>query len=69
MKKITLNIEESKFKTFLSFIQTLGYVSVVEEEPVADSQQKEVQRRLELLEKGEMTSRSWEEAEKEVFKK
>lgn len=34
MKKLVLNIEESKFKAFLSFIKTLDYVSVSKEECV-----------------------------------
>lgn len=69
MKQIILNIEDSKFKAFLSFIKTLDYVSVAKEEVVPVWQQEEVEKRLQLVENGEMQSRSWDEAQKEVFKR
>jgi len=69
MKRITLNIEESKFKAFLSFIMTLDYVSVDKDEAIPQWQQDEVNKRLELIEKGEMKTRSWEEAKEDVFRK
>jgi len=69
MKQIILNIEESKFKAFLSFINTLDYVSVSKEESIPAWQQQEVNRRLHLIEKGEMKTRSWDEAKKDIYKK
>ena len=69
MKQIILNIEESKFKAFLSFIKTLDYVSVSKEEAIPALQQQEINRRLQLIEKGEMKTRSWDEAKKDIFKK
>lgn len=69
MKQIILNIEESKFKAFLSFIKTLDYVSVCNEEAIPAWQQQEVNSRLQLIEKGEMKTRSWDEAKKDIFKK
>lgn len=68
MKQIILNIEESKFKTFLSFIKTLDYVSISDDE-APTWQQEEVNKRLQLIEKGEMKTRSWDEAKKDIFKK
>lgn len=69
MKKVTLNVEESKFKAFLTFIKTLDYVSVSDELDIPLEQQHEVERRLKLIEKGEMKTRSWDEAKKDIFKK
>ncbi len=69
MKKLVLNIEECKFKAFLSFIKTLDYVSVSKEEAIPEWQQEEVNKQLELIEKGEMKARSWDEAKMDVFKK
>ena len=69
MKKLILNIEESKFKAFLSFIKTLDYVSVSKEEAVPEWQQDEVNKRLDLIEKGEMKARSWDKAKEDIFKK
>ena len=68
MKKLILNIEDSKFKTFLSFIKTLNYVSVGKEDEILKQQQDEVNTRLQLIEKGEMETRSWEEAKNDIFK-
>lgn len=69
MKKLTLNIEDNKFKAFLSFIKTLDYVNIQEEEAVSDAQKEEVLRRLEFIENGEMKTRTWEEAKADLFKK
>lgn len=69
MKQITLNIEESKFKAFFSFIKTLDYVSISDEEAIAEWQQEEVNKRVQLIEKGEMKTRSWEKAKEDIFKK
>ena len=70
MKQITLNIEESKFKAFLSFIKTLDYVSVsTEESEISLAQQEEVLKRMKLMEEGKMASRSWEEAKQDIFKR
>lgn len=68
MKQLILNIEEGKFKAFLSFIKTLDYVSVSELGEIPQWQQDEVKRRMELLAKGEMDVRSWDEAKDEIFK-
>lgn len=50
--KITLDIKDSRFQTFLSFIKTLDYVAVSNEElSVPNWQIKEVEKRLKTLEK------------------
>ena len=69
MKQLILNIEENKFNAFLTFIKTLEYVSISEEENIPQSQKDEVNNRLHLIEKGEMKTRNWEEAQKDIFKK
>lgn len=69
MKEITLNIEESKFDTFLSFIKTLDYVSVSEAENIPNWQQDEVLCRLKKIEKGEMEVHAWETIKKDVYKR
>jgi hypothetical protein len=69
MKKLILNIEESKYQAFLSFIKTLDYVSVSKDDAIPGWQQEEVNRRMELIAKGEMKVRSWDEARADVFKK
>lgn len=70
MKQLILNIEDDKFRAFLSFIKTLNYVSVSKENHIIpERQQKEVNRRMQLLEKGEMKTREWDEARKDIFKK
>lgn len=67
--KITLDIQDSRFDTFLTFIKTLDYVSINEEEIIPQWQQDEVNRRLQLIEKSEMKTRSWNDAKKDIFKK
>ena len=67
MKQTVLNIEDSKFKAFFSFIKTLDYVSVSKDEAVPAWQQEEVNKRMQLIESGEMKIRSWDEAKKEIF--
>jgi hypothetical protein len=67
--KITLDIQDSRFDTFLSFIKTLDYVSINQEDAIPQWQQDEVNRRLQLIDKGEMKTRSWNEAKKDIFKK
>ncbi|HKL02567.1 MAG TPA: addiction module protein [Cryomorphaceae bacterium] len=69
MKKLILNIEESKYRAFLSYIETLDYVSVSKNEDLPVWQQEEVKRRMDLVAKGEMKARTWDEARKDVFKK
>ena len=69
MKQLILNIEENKFNAFLTFIKTLEYVSISEEGSITQEQQEEVSKREQLIEKGEMKTRNWEDAKKDIFKK
>ena len=66
--KLTLEIQDSRFKTFLDFIKTLDYVSI-QEDAIPQWQQDEVNKRLELINKGKMKTRNWDEAKKDIFKK
>lgn len=69
MKQITLNIDETKFKAFLSFIKTLDYVSVSDEIDIPLEQQQEAERRLKLVQEGKMKTRSWNQAKQDIFKR
>ena len=70
MKQITLSIPDSKFKTFLEFIKTLEYVSINKAtEEIPEWQKNKVNERAELINRGEMKTRTWKEAEKDIFKK
>jgi hypothetical protein len=69
MKQITLNVDESKFKAFLSFIKTLDYVSVSDEMDIPVEQQQEVNRRAKLIEEGKMKTKSWKDAKEDLFKR
>lgn len=67
--KVTLDIQDSRFDTFLSFIKTLDYVSINKDEAIPQWQQDEVNKRLDLINSGEMKTRSWDEAKKDIFSK
>ncbi len=68
-KQLTLNIEESKLTDFLSFIETLDYVSISnEEENIPSWQQAEVVRRIDLIERGEMKTDKWCYVKNQIFK-
>jgi hypothetical protein len=44
--KVTLDIQDNKFKTFLEFIKTLDYVSVKKDDVIPQWQMNEVEKRL-----------------------
>ena len=68
--KITLDIQDSRFDAFLNFIKTLDYVSIKDKEDVIPQwQQNEVNKRLEMVDSGEMETRNWDEAKKDIFRK
>jgi hypothetical protein len=67
--KIILEIKDNKFKTFLAFIKTLDYVSIYNQEDIPEWQTTEVKKRLDLIENGDMKTRDWEKAKKDIFKK
>ena len=67
--RITLDIQDNKFDTFLSFIKTLDYVSINKEDAILQWQQDEVNKRTKLINSGEMKTSSWDEAKKNIFKR
>lgn len=67
MKKLILQINDENFETFRSFIETLDYVSITEEIEIPEWQQMEMNQRLDQIDRGEMSIRSWEEAKKKIF--
>ena len=67
--KITLDIKEKNLSKFLELIGSLEYVSLSKEQNIPQAQIDEVNRRLELIDKGEMKTRSWDEAKHDVFKR
>jgi len=66
--RITLDIDDPQYETFLAFIKTLDYVSIPEEAAIPDGQQEETARRLKQVAIGEVTVRSWAEAKEDIFK-
>lgn len=50
-------------------IKKLNCVAVNQENTISQWQQDEVNRRLQLIENGEIKTRSWDEAKKDVFKR
>jgi hypothetical protein len=69
MKQITINIPDHKYQFFMELIKSLKFVKVEEPEAIPQWQQDEVSKRLDLIEKGEMKTRSWKKAKKDIFKK
>lgn len=65
--KITIDIEENQFNTFLQFIRTLDYVRVENEEKLLDAQVLETRKRMDALERGEMGKKLWSEAKENLF--
>lgn len=68
MKRIKIEVEDSKYEALMSFLETIDYISVSEIESVPQWQQDEVSRREELIDNGNMSIRKWEEAKKDIFK-
>lgn len=67
-KQVVLNVEESKYKRFLSLLKTLDYVTITEQQEISEWQKNEVSNRKKLIKKDVMKTRSWEEAENDIFK-
>lgn len=66
MKEITLKIPDKKMEFFLQLIRELGF-EVHDVTEIPEEQQEEVKTRLELIDSVKMSTRSWKEAEKEIF--
>ncbi|WP_340102538.1 addiction module protein [Rhodohalobacter sp. 8-1] len=67
MKKLTLQIEDDNFESFMEILKELNYVTITESEEIPQWQKEEVQERLKKIKEGQMKSRSWEKARKEIF--
>jgi hypothetical protein len=68
MKEVTLKIPDKKLRFFLELVKELGF-EIHDEIKIPEEQQEEVNARLELIDNGEMNTRNWEEAKKEIFRK
>lgn len=68
MKRIKIEVEDSKYEALMSFLETIDYISVSEIESVPQWQKDEVSRREQLIDNGNMSIRKWEEAKKDIFK-
>lgn len=70
MKQLILNIDDNKFNTFLSFIKTLDYVSISnDDKDIPEWQQEEVSRRIQLIESGEIKVEKWSDVKEQIFGK
>ena len=65
--KITLDVKDNRLKTFKDFIDMLDYISVNQED-ILFCKQNEVGKRLDFINKGDMKTRSWNGAKKEIIK-
>ncbi len=68
MKRIKIEVEDSKYEALMSFLETIDYISVSEIESIPQWQKDEVSRREQLIDSGNMSIRKWEEAQKDIFK-
>ena len=68
MKEIILNVPDHKVNFVMELIEQLG-LEIQQETEIPDEQQKEVNRRLDLVDSGEMSIRNRNEAKKEIFNK
>lgn len=68
MKEIILNVPDHKVNFVMELIEQLG-LEMQQETKIPDEHQKEVNRRLDMLDSGEMSIRNWDEAKKEIFNK
>lgn len=68
MRQLTINVPDDKIDFFIELFENLG-ITTTEDFDVPKWQVNEVQRRMDLMEKGEIKSRSWDKAKKDIFKK
>lgn len=61
MKQLTLNIADSKFKTFLEFIKTLDYVKVEDVEEKALEELQSSLDQVKLIKEGKLPKQSVKE--------
>ena len=68
MKRIKIEVEDSKYEALMSFLETIDYISVSEIESIPQWQKDEVSRSEQIIDNGNMSIRKWEEAKKDIFK-
>ncbi|CAN5147535.1 hypothetical protein BH23BAC3_BH23BAC3_25390 [soil metagenome] len=68
MKEITLKIPDKKLGFFMELMKELGF-EIRDEIEIPEEQQEEVNKRLKLIDSGEMSTCNWNEAEKEIFRR
>ena len=61
MRQLTINIKDSKFKTFLEFIKTLDYVEVPEADQKALEQLQNSLNQVKLMKEGKIEKQSAED--------
>ncbi len=69
MKQVLLSIEEKQSASLISFLQSLDFVSVSIISEIPETQKAEAERRMNLIDTGEMKLRSWDEASEVLFPK
>jgi len=66
--KVTLDIQDSRFNTFLAFIKTLDYVSVKIDDVIPQWQMDEVEKRLQDHKKNPELAMDFETAMDDIEK-
>lgn len=66
VKTIYIDENNKSAKAFLSYVSTLDFVKI-EENTIPKSQINETRRRIALINSGEIKTRSWDEAKREIF--
>lgn len=67
MKEITIRVAEEKLDFFYEIMNQLE-LDKAELPSVSKKQQKELERRIDLLKSGEMTARPWSEVKNDILK-
>ena len=67
--KITLDIKNHQYQAFLKLIEELDYVSISQEKTVPEWQQEETEKRLKMINNGELKTHNWEDVKEYLFNK
>jgi len=68
MKQVVLKVEDAEFDGFLTFLRTLDFVEI-ENQDVPEWQQSVVMDRQSAYNAGTLLSRKWETAKKDIFRR
>lgn len=68
MKEIILKVPDHKVDFIKELIEQLG-LDLYEKPEISEEQREEIKKRLELVDSGEMSTRDWKKAKKEIFKR